>query len=596
MRHMSLYTRLLSVAGLFVVCFASVASTAWAEDATGANYLPPTTVVYAEVTSPAELLAKVLNHPFVKNLQATDEYKKLTEENPDYLKARAGVGIFEFVVGRDWDQAIEDIGGEGVYLGVDSATKGAVLLTHAPKEKTLGEIRDRLIKAAKDDAARKGKELDIEEHEYRGHTVYKTKDAVAGVFGSWLVITNKPELGRTVADRLLDGKGESLAALEEFNSAQKKITGEPVAWAYVNIAAARDAGFAKELYREKSDNPGVELLVGGILSTLKRAPAGTAAVYLEEDSLRLAMNLPHDRLNIPAERAFYFGEQGEGAALTPLQPKNSLLSVTSYRDVGEMWRRRSDLFNEKVNADLAQADSNLSTVFAGLDFGREVLGVLEPHVQILSAEQSFEGRDVRTPKIQLPSMAMVFQLKEPEKMQRQLKVSFQSLIGLTNLGAGQNDLPQLEMQTEDVHGGKLVSATYENLPEDVEVANDIIYNFSPSLAFVEDHFIVASTRELALELMELSQAEAEPLRNGGRIVNTRATLGSETLRKSLDTNRDALIAQNMLENGHTRQEAQREIDTLFSLLRLAGDISVEIVTSYETLRLETTLGLTATSE
>lgn len=589
------HARVLRVVCLVSVLFAAAATSVLfcqplkAADKTAADFLPATTVVYAEVHSPAKLVDALKNHPLRKKLEQMEQYKQLTEENPDYLKARAGLGIFEFVVGRDWDVAIGDIAGDGLYVGVDAATEGAVAMAHAPNADALAEIRDRLIKAAKQDAERKGKDVPFEEREYREHKVYKADKAVFGIFGKWLVVTNKPDLGRKVADNLLDGGQQTLAKNERFIAARQQVGENPIAWGYADVKSLRDAGVAKELYKDKSDNPGVELLVGGILAALKEASTATAEVHLRDDRLTVALNVPHDRAASPEEKQFYFGEKGRGAATAPLTPKHRLLAVTSYRDVGEMWRRRSDLFDENVNANLAQADSNLSTVFAGLDFGSEVLGALHPEAQIILTEQDFKNRKTRVPKIKLPAGALVLKLKEPEKMRRQLKVSFQSLIGLTNLGAGQNDLPQLELKTEDVGDGQLVSASYEDLPEDAEVSNDIIYNFSPSLAFVGEHFIVASTRELALELMKLA-ADTKPLADDDRVVNTQITLSGQVLRNVLEANRESLIAQNMLEKGHTHKEAEKEIGVLFTLLELAGDASVELASSAQTLRLEMSLG------
>jgi hypothetical protein len=274
---------------------------------------------------------------------------------------------------------------------------------------------------------------------------------------------------------------------------------------------------AKELFRAKSDNPAAELLLGGILSVLERASLTTGAVYLEDTGLRLAINLPYDADDLPEARQYYFGEKGAGRALPPLAVRDRLAAVTWYREIDQMWLRRSDLFDENVNAKLAEADSNLTTVFAGLDFGREVLGALRPQAQFIVAAQRFDEAKGRTPKIQLPAFALVTQLKEPEKMQRQLKVSFQSLIGLVNLGAGQQKLPQLELESEKIEGGYIVSSSYDYLADDAEVSNDIIYNFSPSVAFVGDYYIIASTRSLALEIVKsLGQVQAEPAEEEGQ--------------------------------------------------------------------------------
>jgi len=255
-----------------------------------------------------------------------------------------------------------------------------------------------------------------------------------------------------------------------------------------------------------------------------------------------------------------------------------------------MWQRRADLFDENANAQLSQGDANLSAVFAGMDFGSEVLGALGPQVQIVSAAQEFDASAARVPKVKLPAFALLFQLKEPEEMRRQLKVSFQSLIGLTNLGAGQNGLPQLELRTEEIDGAHLVSAGYDASLEASEVSNDIIFNFSPSLGFVGDRFIVSSTRELAVELMELAGGESKPSPTADRVVNTKATIDNDVLRNILEANREGLIAQNMLEKGHSREDAEREIGGVFALLKLIDGLSLELATDDSELQLELTVG------
>ncbi len=42
------------------------------------------------------------------------------------------------------------------------------------------------------------------------------------------------------------------------------------------------------------------------------------------------------------------------------------------------------------------------------------------------------------------------------------------------------------------------------------------------------------------------------------------------IREALLDNRDQLIAQNMLENGHSKKEAEGEVDLLLGLLQLFG--------------------------
>jgi hypothetical protein len=206
-------------------------------------------------------------------------------------------------------------------------------------------------------------------------------------------------------------------------------------------------------------------------------------------------------------------------------------------------------------------------------------------VQIVAVAPDFADR-VRVPKIKLPATAVVFHLNDPEKMRRQFKVTFQSLIGLANIGAGQNELPQLELRTEDAQGGQIVSATYENLPDDAPVSNDIIYNFSPTLAFVDHLAVLSSTRELAVELMKLTKRDEPAPPASEQVINTSVNVDNQVLRNVLEMNRENLIAQNMLEKGHERPQAEKEIGTLLALLKLLRNTSLELATVDKNLRLE----------
>ena len=138
-----------------------------------------------------------------------------------------------------------------------------------------------------------------------------------------------------------------------------------------------------------------------------------------------------------------------------------IANLISYRDVGAWWLSKEDLYEENVIAQLSQADSQISTLFAGLDFGQEVLGAIKPGVQIVVTEQKLP--DGYAPDVQLPAFAMVAKLKDPE-VQRRFKVAFQSVIGFANINLGQQGQPQLEMET--VREGKTVITSSQYLLED----------------------------------------------------------------------------------------------------------------------------------
>ena len=82
------------------------------------------------------------------------------------------------------------------------------------------------------------------------------------------------------------------------------------------------------------------------------------------------------------------------------------------------------------------------------------------------------------------------------------------------------------------------------------------------MGFVGDRFILSSTAELAQQLSEAPSTET--LQAG---VNTSLKLLVPAISESLADNREQLISQNMLQEGHSREEAEAAIGLLFEIVR-----------------------------
>ena len=115
----------------------------------------------------------------------------------------------------------------------------------------------------------------------------------------------------------------------------------------------------------------------------------------------------------------------------------------------------------------------------------------------------------------------------------------------------------------------------------------INYNFSPSLVLAGDRFVLSSTQPLAEELAELVAKPAADNSDARlRTVNTRLLANSDVLKNVLIDNRQQLVAQNMLEKGHGRAQAEKEIGILFELLGYLRDASLQLSSGNGTLRLD----------
>lgn len=554
-----------------------------------ADLLPPTVVLYAEIPRPKELLGTVLNHPLRASLEASPTVQRILHDpQTNIVPLRAAVIVAELHLGKTWREAFESTLGGGLAIAVDAPTQGVAILAKAANIEALDSTRRAFLHMAREEAKRQGHPDPVEEREYRGIKAYKLDQSRFATFGEWLLVTNKDELGKAILDRHLDNAGPGLSSQERFRQARTLAGAAPQVWAYADLESLRDAGVAKELLGGRADNPAAELLLGGVLGILNHAPIVAATLNLDADKLQMHVISPNDPAWISPEREYYFGAGGAGTAPPLLAPAESVLSLSAYRDISSMWLHGSDLFDKETNDKLAEADSNLATLFSGRDFGEEILGAIHPQVQVVVTRQS-HAEDAPRPAIKLPAFALVAQLKQPDTMQRELRRTFQSLIGFLNVVSAMNGQPQLDLGEEAVDGQKLVTATF--VPEVDRPADEeakIQFNFSPCLAFAGDRVIVSSTLGLAKNLVALTASpagatEATPC-------NTQARTDFAALRAILQDNRRHLIAQNMVEKGHSREEAEVEIDSLVGLLDLVDDLGLRF-SATDQMRLEIGLGL-----
>ncbi|MCA8996946.1 MAG: hypothetical protein KDA80_08170 [Planctomycetaceae bacterium] len=552
------------------------------EIASPAEVLPGSVVLYAEVGEPVALGETLAKHPIVTQAKALPAWKKLST-SPDFAKGMVGLAMVEFKLGMTWQKALTKMTAQGLTFAIDAESKGAMIFAHAQDEELLTKIRETFLEMARADAKGKGKPDPIKTVDYRGVTVYQAKDFGFVQLGEWLLIGNHGELGKKVLDRILDDDGDSLAETETFQMACSGREESPLAtaWGYLNLAAVRRKNPDHDIFQGKVDDPPGEILLGGVIETLGKADVVTAELYPSATGISLDVAMPFDPETVSEARAHYFGPQGQGMAAPALAVPGVIASVSTYRNFSEMWLRAGELFPERVVDKMIEAESNLTTLFSGRDFGEEVLGSLGPQVQVLVAQQQYGTDGQPVPEIKLPAFALVFPMKEPEQTWSDLRRNFQNLIGFLNVTGAQNGNPQLDLLQEQTDDGEIVSAMYVRpTDEDSEDPVSIHYNFSPTVASANGLFVLSSTRQLAATILSAEPVDAAESDVG---TNTTITLQVPQLRTILIQNIEQLIAQNMLEKGHTRQEAENEVTTLLDLLGLLDHGSLTLRTTADEL-------------
>lgn len=572
--------------GLSLLC-ASARPVAAEDNTTAEQLLPATTAIYFTIPHPSGVVESLWNHPVRLRAMKIDGVEDALK-TPQYLQFRAVVSIVEAQLGVTWREALKMATANGLHIGLDMETEGLVVLIQAEDASQRDRMLSKIIQMARDDAKRKGEEDPFESREYRGVTAYKGDNLVLASFGPWLMVTNKGELARQVVDTHQDGSESSLANLKLFQAARESIESSPAAWGIVNLELIRDRGGAQELLRDRTDNILAEMLIGGIQSRLLHAPFATIAVRGRGNQLQLEVSAHRGQPEKDDVREYYFGPEGDGQAPALLRADGTLLAVSMYRDLAQMWLRSGDLVTDQAVDQLNEADSNLSNLFAGKDFGEDILGAMRPGIQLVVRRQVFEDR-LPQPAVKLPALALVMHLKDPAEMRPELRRIFQSLIGFLNVAGAANGQPQLDMDMKSDANIQLVTTSYVPGREERESREARInFNFSPSVGFVGDRFILSSTRELAVELTKSSGEEPSSSQ-----FNTDARADVTNVVQVLQDNREQLIAQNMLEKGHERAAAEREIDGLLTLLSFVEDARLQLKNSDQRLMLSVTVDVKA---
>jgi hypothetical protein len=521
-----------------------------------AQVLPPSAVIYFQLPEPGKVIDTLLAHPLRKKMESLAAYQEALK-SPQYDQFRFGVSAIEGGFEMPVDEALKRLTAGGVHVAVDAKTQGLAVLIKAADKETLKKVHSTVVGLLRLAGNQQDPNRQLQTNEYRGYTVHTVNDVKFTLLDDWLLVTNQRDLGKWIVDSWLDGNEQSLASNDRFQAARKMAGSTGCAWLYVDLQTLREAGVADKVFREKADNPLAEVLLGGILQTARHTPFLAVALDLQTHHLAVEATTPFDNQWVGPSRQYYFGPSGHDPAPPLLQAKETVFALSAYRDISRMWLQAGDLFDDNINDELSKANSNLTTLFSGKDFGEEILGAIHPPIQLVVTRQRFDGSGP-IPAIKLPAFALVGRLKDPQAMQPELRRTFQSLIGFVNITGAMNGQPQLDLDNQRSDGRQIVSANYVPAADE-QNANRINYNFSPSVAFVGDRFIVASTRQLAAELAELADEQPVP-------ANTHARLSASVLRSILDDNRQHLVAQNMLEQGHDKEEAERQIGDLLSIL------------------------------
>ena len=229
------------------------------------------------------------------------------------------------------------------------------------------------------------------------------------------------------------------------------------------------------------------VLFGHYFNLIGRSPFICAAVHGDSEGLSASILIPRGREGMGADSLLHVAPAGAPASRPLLKPKNVLYSESGYFDLANIWKERKSLFNEKQVKGLEDIDKKSAPFLIGAKLSK-LLTQAGPYYRFVAAHQTKNGYKT-TPKISIPSFALVWELRQPEEFGKSIETI---LRGAALLGGFQVNLKLVQ---EKYHDCKLIGYRF---PEDQPIKgdeNDLRFNFTPCFTRVGDQFVAASTIE-----------------------------------------------------------------------------------------------------
>ena len=540
--------------------------------------LPPQTLAYAELSAPDRLLDAALGDRLQALLGHVPGYRKYLESK-DYRTLQSVVSLLESKLDVDWRSALRTLVGGGASLSFDPSQNAVVLMVRSRDPALLTKLHAAIIDLIEADAASKGRASTAKSEEYEGVTGWSFgKNEAHAIVDDLLLVSNKAEALQAWIDRRrADERPETLADDETFQQARAVDAEGSAGFGFLRLAPLK---LLAKFADKKSDNPLVELLVGGIADALAGADYATLRLRHDDDGARLSARLPFDRKQLSAARRWYFAADADPRNARIPEVSHLLASLAVRRDVGGLWTSRGELFDEKTNVGFTQADTNLGLYFSGRDFGTQVLGEIGPTWRIVSAATPRTDDGQPVPALKLPATAVVWELRNPDAFAPHLQMAFQNIIGITNIDGVQKGRAQLLLKTERRGEAEIQYGTYLVVGEPSKTDAPVQFNFRPACAVAGKYFVVGTHVALVRELVDALAAGSTSTSSAtGSLADgehLKFTVRGAELVELLQANRPLIVGRSLLSSGGDQQQAAEQLDGAVEALGAVSTFEVRL--------------------
>ncbi len=560
-----------SIGAALLVAAMLTGNLAAAEDMPPASqWMPAGALAAIEICGAGDLLDLALGDNMIATVAAVPVLQQQKQPN-GLAQVKQILGLLEAHLGTDWKTAARTLLGGGATLAA-YPDQSLLLIVDSQDAALLEKLRQFATMAAQGEAAKRGDEQAVSSREYRGVTgwAFGKKEAHA-VIGSRLIMASSGDRLKSVVDLREDG-GATLADQAEYKAAKAAAGPNADAFLMVNMAVLKQVPDVQKGL-DNFGNPVGSLLLAGVADSMRAANVLTLALDVDGDTLSLAAMSDG---KVDAEKSSVaFAQTGETGGVLP-NPKvpGFLAGFSFYRDMHSFYAAKDDLFPERTGG-LIFFENMMGIFFSGRDLTDEVLAETGPEIRLLVAQQKYDEK-IGTPKTQIPAFAAILRMKDPEKFSIVMEEAWQKAVGLVNFTRGQNAEPGLIIDRPK-HGDTPFTVARFAPPKVEERSDaDVRFNFNPALAMPDGYLILSSTEGLARDLIDALKNETSETLAGMQQVHSLAEVDGTNLATILQVNRDALVRNNMMEEGNSRDQAETAIDTLLAVVSHLGQTKFEI--------------------
>ena len=534
--------------------------------AAATEWIPHDALIVTEIARPRAILDRAFSEEVVKTVTSLPAYQEQMAK-PGALQAINLVSYFE----RRYDSDIETLLGKLLGGGITWAVgpgEASLLIVEAEDAKMLDEVHEFFLMMARND---QGQGDRVASADYRGVTGWRFgPNESHAIVGNRLLLTNKPELLKTALDLRAQPDRPCFADSKNYREAKQAAGDDAVATVFANMSVLKQIPGLKKALSEQ-ENPLATLLFAPLQRSLREANWVALAAGIDGDTLQFDLTTDGTVGDASAADGFALPKEPGQGALPNLTVPHQIASLSLYRDLHRYYAAKDELFPERTSG-LIFFENMMGIFFTGRDLTEEVLAETEPDIRLVVAQQQYDP-SVGTPQVQFPGFALVLQMRDREKFAPIVEEAWQKAIGLVNFTRGQQAQPGLIIDKPTHADVRYTTAAFSAASEEDRAAVDTRFNFQPTLAMPGDYLILSSCDGLTRDLIDAINRQpdaSQPLAG----VHSLAVVSGPQLKSILNSNFEAMVRQNMVEDGNTREQAEQQMRILMTVLQHIRGVTV----------------------